>query len=97
MAYVTHGQAPFVSRTGSRETTSRGSYTEVYFVDASTTFHCTGSEAKYSAVQLVSGSAYTITLRDGGNVTEGLTAGVVYEYVPSKVVTVASTGVNLLK
>lgn len=86
----------FVSRTKTIDRTDRGSYSEVHFVDAGTTFHATGSEAKYSAIQLVSGSNYTITLRDGGNVTEGLTTGVVYEFVPTKVVTTTNTGVNLL-
>ena len=91
---VTRGQGSFVSRTKSID--KPNSFTAEYEVAASTTYEPTGS-FQNSAFIVEAGTGYTLTLKDGGDLTAGLVAGTVYPIALKKVVTGAGTVIKLLK
>ena len=72
------------------------SYTAEYEVGASTTYEPTGS-FQNSAFIVEAGTAYTLSLKDGGNLTAGLVTGQVYPIALKKVVNAGGTVVKLLK
>ena len=72
------------------------SYTAEYEVRASTTYEPTGS-FQNSAFIVEAGTGYTLTLKDGGNLTAGLVTGQVYPIALKKVVNTGGTVVKLLK
>jgi len=87
-------QGSFVSRVKSID--KPNSYTAEYEVAASTTYEPTGS-FQNSAFIVETGTAYTLTLKDGGNLTAGLVTGQVYPIALKKVVNGSATVVKLLK
>ena len=91
---VTRGQGSFVSRTKSID--KPNSFTAEYEVAASTTYEPTGS-FQNSAFIVEAGTAYTLSLKDGGNLTAGLVTGQVYPIALKKVVNGSATVVKLLK
>ena len=94
MGIVNFGNGSFVSRT--KELDRPNSYKETYEVAASTTYEPTGS-FQNSAFIVETGTAYTLTLKDGGNLTAGLVTGQVYPIALKKVVNGSATVVKLLK
>ena len=72
------------------------SYTAEYEVAASTTYEPTGS-FQNSAFIVEAGTGYTLTLKDGGDLTAGLVTGQVYPIALKKVVNAGGTVVKLLK
>jgi|TARA_R100000152_G_C6778545_1_gene209323 hypothetical protein len=83
-----------VSRTKSSDRI--GQYTATYEVPASTTYEPTGS-FKNTAFMIESGTNYTLTAVDGGDLTAGLVNGQVYRVALKKVVNGGTTVVKLLK
>ena len=94
MGIVNLGNGSFVSRT--KELDRPNSYKETFEVGASTTYEPTGS-FQNSAFIVETGTAYTLTLKDGGNLTAGLVTGQVYPIALKKVVNGSATVVKLLK
>tara|TARA_R100000951_G_C2534784_1_gene147489 strand:- start:53 stop:343 length:291 start_codon:yes stop_codon:yes gene_type:complete len=72
------------------------SFTAAYEVAASTTYEPTGS-FKNTAFIVEAGSAYTLSLLEGGDLTAGLVVGQVYPIALKKVVNGSATVVKLLK
>ena len=91
---TTPTQGSFVSRTKSID--KPNVYTAEYEVGASTTYEPTGS-FQNSAFIVEAGTGYTLTLKDGGNLTAGLVTGQVYPIALKKVVNTGGTVVKLLK
>ena len=87
-------QGSFVGRTKSFERLNV--FETSYQVAASTTYEPTGS-FQNSAFIVETGTNYTLTLKDGGNLTAGLVTGQVYPISLKKVVNGSSTVVKLLK
>lgn len=87
-------QGSFVSRVKSID--KPNSYTAEYEVAASTTYEPTGS-FQNSAFIVEAGTNYTLSLKDGGNLTAGLVTGQVYPIALKKVVNGSGTVVKLLK
>ena len=87
-------QGSFVSRVKSID--KPNSYTAEYEVAASTTYEPTGS-FQNSAFIVETGTNYTLSLKDGGNLTAGLVTGQVYPIALKKVVNGSATVVKLLK
>ena len=88
------GQGSFVSRT--KANPRPNSYTAEYEVGASTTYEPTGS-FKNTAFIVEAGTAYTLSLLEGGDLTAGLVTGQVYPIALKKVVNGSATVVKLLK
>jgi len=88
------GNGSFVSRTKSID--KPNSYTAEYEVAASTTYEPTGS-FQNSAFIVEAGTAYNLSLKDGGNLTAGLVTGQLYPIALKKVVNGGGTVVKLLK
>ena len=74
----------------------QGVFTGELEVAASTTYEPTGS-FQNSAFIVEAGTGYTLTLKDGGNLTAGLVTGQVYPIALKKVVNTGGTVVKLLK
>ena len=91
---TTPTQGSFVSRTKSID--KPNVYTAELEVGASTTYEPTGS-FQNSAFIVEAGTAYTLSLKDGGNLTAGLVTGQVYPIALKKVVNAGGTVVKLLK
>ena len=87
-------QGSFVSRTRKLDRTN--SFTSTHEVGASTTYEPTGS-FKNTAFIVETGTAYTLSLLDGGELTAGLVTGQVYPIALKKVVNGSATVVKLLK
>jgi hypothetical protein len=91
---TTPTQGSFVNRTKSIDRPN--SFTAAYEVAASTTYEPTGS-FKNTAFIVEAGTAYTLSLLDGGDLTAGLVTGQVYHIALKKVVNGSATVVKLLK
>ena len=72
------------------------SYTSTYEVAASTTYEPTGS-FQNTAFLIETGTNYTLTAENGGDLTAGLVTGQIYPIALNKVVTGLSTVVKLIR
>ena len=86
-------QGSFVSRTKKIDTSN--SFKRAYEVAASTTYEPTGSNVS-SGFLIESGTNYTLSPIDGGDLTAGLVTGQVYNIALKKVVTGSGTVIKLL-
>ena len=87
-------QGSFVDRV--KKISRPNSFTATYEVAASTTYEPTGS-FQNTAFLIETGTNYTLTALDGGDLTAGLITGQVYPIALSKVVTGLSTVIKLIK
>ena len=94
MSYNPSDAGSFVSRT--KKIDRPNSFTAAYEVAASTTYEPTGS-FRNTAFLIESGTNYTASLLEGGDLTAGLVTGQVYHIALKKVVNGAGTVIKLLK